>query len=48
MKIKSLSKENDFKRVFKVGDVFGNKVFVIYYIKNEKNTNRLGIIFLFL
>ncbi|KAF5072752.1 ribonuclease P protein component [Acetobacterium wieringae] len=44
VKIKSLSKENEFKRVFKVGDVFGNKVFVIYYLKNEENFNRLGII----
>ena len=44
MKIESLSKENEFKRVFKTGDVFGNKVFVIYYLKNEAQLNRLGII----
>lgn len=32
------------KRVFKTGDVFGNKGFVIYYLKNEAQLNRLGII----
>ncbi|AFA50287.1 ribonuclease P protein component [Acetobacterium woodii] len=44
MKIKSLSKENEFKQVFKVGDVFGNRVLVFYFLKNEKKENRLGII----
>lgn len=44
VKINSLKKENEFKRVFKIGDVFGNKAFVIYYLKNEETENRLGII----
>ncbi len=44
VKIESLSKENEFKRVFKAGDVFGNRVFVFYFLKNNKKENRLGII----
>ena len=44
VKINSLKKENEFKRVFQKGDVFGNKAFVFYYIKNNLGENRLGII----
>jgi ribonuclease P protein component len=44
IKIESLKKENDFKQVFNKGDVFGNKVFVMYYLKNGSEINRLGII----
>ncbi|MBC3888475.1 ribonuclease P protein component [Acetobacterium paludosum] len=44
MKISSLKKENEFKSVFQKGDVFGNKAFVIYYLKNDYKENRLGII----
>lgn len=44
VKINSLKKQNDFNRVFKKGEVFGNKTFVIYYLKNSEEINRLGII----
>jgi len=44
VKINSLKKENEFKSVFQKGDVFGNKAFVIYYLKNDYKENRLGII----
>ena len=44
MKINSLKKENDFKKVFKQGQVFGNRTFVMYFLKNRSPVNRLGII----
>lgn len=44
MKINSLKKQNEFNRVFTTGDVFGNKTFVMYYLKNMMETNRLGIV----
>ncbi len=44
MKINSLKKENDFKKVFSQGEVFGNRTFVMYFIKNRSADNRLGII----
>jgi len=43
-KINSLKKQNDFNRVFKTGEVFGNKTFVMYYLKTVMETNRLGIV----
>jgi len=43
-KINSLKKQNDFNRVFKTGEVFGNKTFVMYYLKNGSEANRLGIV----
>ncbi len=44
MKINSLKKENDFKNVFNHGDVFGNRTFVMYFLKNKLEVNRIGII----
>ena len=44
VKINSLKKQNDFNQVFNKGEIFGNKTFVMYYLKNGTNTNRLGII----
>lgn len=44
VKINSLKKQNDFSRVFKTGEVFGNKTFVMYYLKNGSEANRLGIV----
>lgn len=43
-KFNSLKKQNDFDRVFKTGEVFGNKAFVMYYFKNNSEINRIGII----
>ncbi|MGL4607633.1 MAG: ribonuclease P protein component [Eubacteriaceae bacterium] len=44
VKYNSLKKKNDFDRVFKQGEVFGNKTFVMYYQRNNKAFNQLGII----
>lgn len=44
MKMNSLKKENDFKNVFKKGEVFGNRTFVMYFLKNTFEKNRIGII----
>ncbi len=40
----SLKSEKDFDHVFQKGSKFGNRHFQFYYVKNGKNTNRLGII----
>ena len=44
MKINSLKRQNDFKHVFKKGEVFGNRTFVMYFLKNTLRENRVGII----
>ena len=44
MSFKSLKKQNDFKNVFNKGSVFGNKTFAFYFMKNELEENRIGII----
>lgn len=43
-KICTLKKQKDFNKVYQKGKVFGNRNFVLYYLKNGKDTNRLGII----
>lgn len=44
MKINSLKNQNDFKKVFNKGEVFGNRTFVMYFLKNKRGKNRIGII----
>ena len=44
MKINSLKRQNDFKHVFNKGEVFGNRTFVMYFLKNTLRENRIGII----
>ena len=44
MSFKSLKKQNDFQNVFNRGNVFGNKVFAFYFVKNGIEENRIGII----
>jgi ribonuclease P protein component len=44
MSFKSLKKQNDFQNVFNRGNVFGNKVFAFYFVKNQMEENRIGII----
>ena len=43
-KICTLKKQKDFKLVYQKGKVFGNRNLVMHYLKNGKDTNRLGII----
>ncbi len=44
MKIMSLKNQKDFDEVFKKKNVFGNRHFTLFYSKNGKTFNRLGII----
>ncbi|MDD2414415.1 MAG: ribonuclease P protein component [Eubacteriaceae bacterium] len=44
MALISLKGEKDFNNVFQHGQKFGNRHFQFYYVKNRKDTNRLGII----
>lgn len=43
-KIYTLKKQKDFQHLYQRGKVFGNRNLVIYYLKNGKDTNRLGIV----
>ena len=43
-KICTLKKQKDFKLVYQKGKVFGIRNLVMHYLKNGKDTNRLGII----
>ncbi|MDO4287632.1 MAG: ribonuclease P protein component [Eubacterium sp.] len=43
-KIFTLKKQKDFQQLYQKGKVFGNRNLVIYYLKNGKDTNRLGIV----
>lgn len=44
VKVNTLKKQTDFKRVFNNGKIFGNRNFILYYKKNDCVFNRLGII----
>ncbi|WKY44515.1 ribonuclease P protein component [Eubacteriaceae bacterium ES2] len=44
MQLLSLKKQNDFNNVFNRGNVFGNKAFAFYFVKNGLEENRIGII----
>ena len=39
----SLKKNKDFQNVYRKGKSYANKYFVMYVLKNETETNRLGI-----
>ena len=39
----SLKKNRDFQNVYKKGKSYANRYFVMYVLKNETETNRLGI-----
>ncbi|MFI3171574.1 MAG: ribonuclease P protein component [Eubacteriales bacterium] len=39
----SLKKNSDFQKVYKKGKSYANKYLIAYVIKNETETNRLGI-----
>ena len=39
----SLKKNKDFQNVYKKGKSYANRYFVMYVLKNETETNRLGI-----
>lgn len=40
----TLKKQKDFQNVYRKGKVFGNRHLVLYFIRNGKDTNRLGVI----
>ncbi len=42
--IETLKNKQDFNNVYKNGKMFGNRDFTLRYIKNEKSTNRLGVV----
>lgn len=43
MKTVTLKKNFEFKRVYKYGRSIVNRYIVVYYMKNKKNYNRIGI-----
>lgn len=43
-KVETIKKNNDFQAVFSSGQVFGNKHFVLHYVRNHKKMNRIGVI----